>query len=874
MPTASWCWRTAGWCSGGEKSEPGVSRSLLLCSLRYSARHPWQLGLAVLGIALGVAVVVSIDLANASAARAFTLSAQSVLGAATHQVRGGPTGLPDAVYQRLRTEAGVRRAAPVVQGYVSLMDHPGRAFLLRGIDPFAEQGFRRYTQSLDDSAGSLLISLLTKPDTLVVSADTARTLDLAVGDNLSIDVNGRHRRVQVVGILEPGDEMARRGMEQLLIADIASAQELLSTLGAISHIDLQVSDGTEGEGLLDRARQVLPAGARIVAVASRSHAMLQMTRAFRLNLTMLSLLALVVGMFLIYNTMTFSVVQRRTMLGTLRALGVTRAEVFSLVLLEALLVGAAGTLLGLGVGIVLADLFLGLITRTINDLYYVLTVRELSIGAWGLVKGAALGVGASAFAAAMPALEAMRVPPRVALSRSLIESRVRRLVPRLAGAGVVLCLASGALLLWPSRSLTVGFLCLFGVIIGFTLLAPGTTLGITRALQWPMAMLGGTLGPLAARTVGATLSRTAVAVAALMVAISATVGVGIMVDSFRSSVAYWLESTLRADVYVSPPSPVSTRTMAVLEPETVRRLAATPGVAELSTGRNVDVEADHGPIRLNVLKMASASYGGFRLLVGRPEMAWKAFSEQDAVLVSEPYAYRHHQEMGSSVRLLTDRGEREFKVAGIYADYGSDQGVVLMSRATYDRYWDDRSVSALGIYGEPGMDLEHLVQSLRARAAGGQSVLIRSNRSLRETSLAVFDRTFTITIVLRMLATLVAFVGVLSALMALQLERAREMAVLRASGITGRQVLGLVSSQTGVMGLVAGLLAMPLGMALALVLILVINRRSFGWTLQVHIDPQILLQSLALALAAALLAGMYPAWRMARTPPALALRED
>ncbi|MDJ0864228.1 MAG: ABC transporter permease [Gammaproteobacteria bacterium] len=851
-----------------------MSTSLFLSGLRHSVRHPWQLGLAILGVALGVAVVVSIDLANASASRAFTLSAQAVAGAATHQLRSGPRGLSDASYRRLRSEAGIRLAAPVVQGYVSLADHPGRSFLLRGIDPFAEQAVRSYRRSFGQSDGSVLLSLLTRPGTLVVSVDTARTLGLTVGDGLSLNVNGRPRAAELAGIIEPGDQMERRSMDELLLTDIATAQELLGMVGRISHIDLLVADGVEGEDMLTRARRALPPGTRIVGVESRSHAMLQMTRAFRLNLTMLSLLALVVGMFLIYNTMTFSVVQRRAMLGTLRALGVTRAEVFSVVLLEAVLVGALGTLLGLALGIVLADLFLGLITRTINDLYFVLSVRELSIGALEVAKGAALGVGASAFAAAVPALEATRVPPRVALSRSSVESRVRGLVPRLAVAGALVTLASVALLLWPSRSLVVGFVCLFGIIIGFTLVAPGATAGVTRLLQRPMALLGGTLGPLAARSVGATLSRTAVAVAALMVAISATVGVGIMVDSFRSSVVDWLESTLQADVYVSPPSPGSNRSMAVLEPATIARLAATPGVAEMSTGRHVDIEADHGTTRLNVLQMAAASYAGFRLVEGRAEPVWKAFDEQQAVLISEPYAYRHALAPGSAVRLLTDSGNREFKVAGIFADYGSDQGVVLMSRATYDRYWDDRSVSAVGIYAEPGMDLDELVQRLRIRVAAGQSVLIRSNRGLREMSLAVFDRTFTITTVLRLLATLVAFVGVLSALMALQLERAREMAVLRASGLTGAQVLGLVSSQTGVMGLIAGLLAVPLGTALALVLVLVINRRSFGWTLQVHVDPWILLQALALAVLAAVLAGLYPAWRMARTSPALALRED
>jgi len=533
-----------------------------------------------------------------------------------------------------------------------------------------------------------------------------------------------------------------------------------------------------------------------------------------------------------------------------------------------------GSLLGLALGVVLAQGFLGLITRTINDLYYVLSVREVTVSPWELAKGFVLGVGASLFAATLPALEATRVPPRVALSRSAIEGRVRRLVLPAAIGGGGLLLLSAAVLLLPSRSLVIGFVALLGVIVGFTLIAPGATLVLTRLSHRPLAKLGGILGPMAARGVAATLSRTAVAVAALMVAISATVGVGIMVDSFRESVAHWLASTLRADIYVSPPSPVSTRSLAVLDAGLVARLADTPGVAHVSTGRQLDIVSDRGPSRLNVFQMAPESYAGFRFLEGDPATVWPAFEQEAAVIVSEPYAYRHGLGVGSRLALRTERGEHTFPVAGVYADYGSDQGVVSMSRRTYQRYWDDQAISALGIYATPGADLEALIQDLRARAGARQSVLIRSNRSLRETSLEVFDRTFTITVVLRLLATLVAFVGVLSALMALQLERAREVAVLRASGLTGGQVWALVSSQTGVMGLIAGLLAIPLGILLALVLILVINRRSFGWTLQVHLDPMILAQALLLALTAALLAGLYPAWRMARTSPALALRED
>ena len=228
----------------------------------------------------------------------------------------------------------------------------------------------------------------------------------------------------------------------------------------------------------------------------------------------------------------------------------------------------------------------------------------------------------------------------------------------------------------------------------------------------------------------------------------------------------------------------------------------------------------------------------------------------------------------SLLRLRTDRGERAFPVAGVFADYGSDQGVVMVSRRTYEASWDDRGVSSLGLVLVPGADPEAAAAALRVRAGGDQHLLIRSNRALREASLEIFDRTFAITAVLRVLATAVAVIGVLSALMALQLERARELGVLRAQGLTPREVWRLVLAETGLLGGIAGALAVPVGIGLALVLIHVINRRAFGWSIETTLPGDVLLQAVGLAILAALLAGVYPAWRMARTPPAPALREE
>jgi putative ABC transport system permease protein len=242
-------------------------------------------------------------------------------------------------------------------------------------------------------------------------------------------------------------------------------------------------------------------------------------------------------------------------------------------------------------------------------------------------------------------------------------------------------------------------------------------------------------------------------------------------------------------------------------------------------------------------------------------------------MVSEPLALRRGLAVGDTLRLATEAGPRAFPVAAVFFDYASDLGVAMLYRSAYERLYSDRGVSGMAFYAQPGVPPDTLVERMRAATAGEQSVVLRSNAGLRQYSMDVFDRTFTITSVLRLLAMAVAFVGVLSALMALQLERARELATLRAVGMTRREVGGLIGAQTGLMGLMAGLLSLPLGLALAAALVFVVNRRSFGWTLQFSVTPGILLTAVALALIAALLAGIYPAWRMAQSRPAHALRD-
>jgi putative ABC transport system permease protein len=593
------------------------------------------------------------------------------------------------------------------------------------------------------------------------------------------------------------------------------------------------------------------------------------------NLTALSLLALMVGLFLAYNTMTFSVVQRRATMGMLRALGVARAEIVAVVLAEALLLGLVATALGLGAGVALAGGLVRLVTRTINDLYFVVVVRDLAVSATVLAKGAALGIGATLLAALLPAVEASATAPGAAIQRAALEARARRAAPRAALVGGLVLLAGAVIIAGAGRSLAWSYAGLFTVILSAALFTPIATIAAAQAAGPPLDRLLGLTGRMAARGVVAKLSRTGVAVAALMVAVSATVGVGVMIRSFRATVERWLETSLAADVYVSAPSLRTGRGgESTLAPAVVERLRGTPGVASVGTLRGVRVLSEFGPTQLVALGIGRPSDRHFRFLDGDPDAVWPAFLDQGAAIVSEAYAYRHGLAAGRRVRLHTDRGEQAFPIAGVFVDYGSDQGVVMVSRRTYEMYWDDRGVSSLGIVIAPRADVAAVIDALRARAGGEQELLIRSNRALREASLEIFDRTFAITAVLRVLATAIAVIGVLSALMALQLERARELGVLRAQGLTSREVWRLTLAETGLLGAIAGALAVPVGIALALLLIRVINRRAFGWSIETVVPADVLLQAVGLAVLAALAAGIYPAWRMARTPPAPALREE
>jgi putative ABC transport system permease protein len=571
--------------------------------------------------------------------------------------------------------------------------------------------------------------------------------------------------------------------------------------------------------------------------------------------------------------MTFSVVQRKVLIGTLRSIGVTSNEISRIILREALIIGIIGTFFGFTLAFFISKFLIVFISQTINDLYYVVSVREIYISPMIIIKGASLGIIATILSAIKPAKEASMVHPRSAMIRSEQESSLLKKVPAMSIAGIIFIIVGALILYIPSKNIWLSYFGILPIIIGFALSTPVIIIIVEKIFSQVYKRLFGITGKMASRSIIQNISRTYIAIAALALAIAATVGVGTMISSFRSTVINWLEARLNADVFISAPSLISRRNDAVLSEDILTKIKSLDGVKDINFYREIELFQEGKRYHLIATGLSKRSYSGFQFKEGNPDKVWSQF-ENGEIFLSEPFAYKYDLGVGSVLNLKTDFGMKDFKVAGIYYDYASDQGLITINYDHFKKYWKTEGVSGISIFIDDGSSINTVKEKIQSLETNGQQLVVRTYRFLRDSSIEIFDRTFLIAKVLQILSVIVAFIGILSSLMSLQLERKRELGILRANGLLPSQLFKIVNLQTLLMGFTAGVLALPLGNILAAILVYIINKRSFGWTMQFDILPSIMIEAMIVSLAAALLAGIYPGYKMSKTSPANALREE
>ncbi len=839
--------------------------------LRYLARHPLLASLNILTVALGVALYLAIQVANVSANRAFEATIDVVAGRAELEIEAPVGNLPEELLPRIAEQPGISAATPIIEGFVSLPQFPGEYLDVLGIDIFTNAAFRTFEVTDFAAAQFDLQQWLRGPRVIAVSEELARSHKWRAGDEIEAQVNGQTVRLTIAFLLRSDQAVANLDSHFAAI-DIGWAQELFGHSGTFDSISLRLTKGSDPAKTALDLQRILPADVTVAPPARRGEEVEKMLAGFELNLEAMSLVSLLVGMFLIYNTVEASVIRRRPEIGILRSLGMSGREVQALFLGEAVVLGAVGIVLGIAGGYLLARALVGTVADTISSLYVLVNVREIVVPISVSAKALLLGFASVMAASWLPARAAAAMDPIETLHHGTRLERAVVLSPGWIWGGAIALVLSVALSFFALQTgpAWLGFGAAFLVLAGFSSIAPAITARFSR-MTCELARRQVELR-LAAQNLGRTLLRNSVTIASLAAAVAMTVGVAVMIFSFRQTVTEWINQTLVADLFIGPASNEIAGPTSFVPPAVIAYLRKNPKVTEVDTYRGVELPFHDRTIEVAVI--TGERRRNLRFLRGDNDEIIRQFYEEECVLVSESFARRFHVAEGQALELPSPDGVKRFRIAGIFYDYTRDQGTVFLSAKNFIRYWHDDRVNSIALYLKPGADPAEIGNDFRQHFSRSGEFSIYSNRLLRTRIFEIFDQTFAVTYVLRAIAVIVAIVGIFLGLTTLVTERSRELGILRSIGASASQIRRLLLWESGMIGLLASVLGLVSGLCLAVVLTGVINRAFFGWTIHLAVPWSSLSWTPAWIIGAAIVAGWIPAWRAGRLDIADAVRTE
>jgi putative ABC transport system permease protein len=833
--------------------------------LRPILRDPWRSLLMVFAVALGVAVVLAIELAGSAAAGSFRSSLETLSGNTNLEVTAAG-GVPDAVVGTIAQLPFPLEIHPRIEDFAVVRD-TGQTLPLIGLDLIGEangEALAQFAKDLDQGA----LEDAGSPTDIWVGSSLGRK----VGERIALMMNDHTREYTIRGVF---DDHAQGG--SVIVMDIAGAEQELGREGRVNRVLLKVPDDRPLEAWQKKLRESLPAGLEVRPEGSGTEENRKMLAAFRWNLRVLSYVALVVGAFLIYNTISVSVVRRRPEIGIVRALGASRRAVLLAFLGEAACFGVVGALVALPLGRLLASGAVKLLAATVDALYVSSRPGTLALNAGSVALALMIGVGVSVVSALSPAREASMVAPVEAMARAQREHVER--VHKIRDLWIALGMALGAAA--ASQVPAIAGKPLFGYLAALLLIG-ASVFAIPALVEALVAMSAGWLqrwfgveALLASRSLAGSLRRTSVLVGALATAIAMMTSVGIMVGSFRQTILVWMNDQLPADLYLRPAGDPAADQHPTIALELADAIAKLPGVRAVDQFKAYEISYEGKPATLagaDLRVMHDLKSSDF--VSGRaPADVLNDLRGHDAAIVSEPFANKHHVKAGDSLVIPTGDRNAQFHISDIYYDYASERGVIIVDRGTLLKYFPDPTPSNLAVYVTPGAELETVRKEIE-KAAAGRNVLIFSNRDLRTEAVRIFDQTFAITYALEAVAIFVAVMGIAGALVALVIDRRREFGLLRFLGASTGQVRKMILVEAGLLGLLANVAGLGLGILLSLVLIYVINKQSFGWTIQFHWPVEVLGGALSVVYAATVVAGLYPARVATRLNPIEVVHEE
>jgi putative ABC transport system permease protein len=853
----------------------GFGALVRFVSVRHVVSSPVRSLLTLSGVALGVAMVVGMTASNQSVLRAFDEMTDRTGGKADLEVTGDESGVDQALIDEVsaRTDL-VAHAAGRIEQTSLLQAHPGEAaerVLVLGVDFLGDKEFLPFQTEGGADVIADPLAFLNDPNAILVSETFAAAHHVAVGAAVRLRTAQGMTEFHVESILkETGKTRAFGG--QLVVLFLDAAQLAFDRKGRVDHIDLELAKGASAENATTELQRLTGARGHVDRPSKRAAQIGKMAKSFQVGLQMQGMIAMFVGIFLIYNAVSVSIAQRKREIGILRSVGVTRRRVAGVFLAEALLIGLVGGALGIPLGGIIARAVVGQFAPSVSQFYENISAPTPRITPTLALAGGLMGLLATLVAALVPAVRAARMSPVETLRRDL-HSVSRGRVP--TGSLVVVGLLLGGVAFGMTRmhAQLAGFASLGVLLATSACMAPLTILVLAK----PFAKLAQSIFGLPARlgvdNVARELGRSALTMSALMLATGMSVTVACYAHSYEVTAMEWIEQSIPADVFVTMGSPLVDRNALPFSPDIADKVRRVPGVGTVDLVRSMTLPSHD--YRVELLSLGSRVYLSHvaskqyrRVIDGPDPLPEDALVKEPSVFLSENFAIRTGLRAGDTIDLDSPTGSHTFKIVAVVVDYSSDQGWMLIDRQWFMRFWQDDRAEALDVYVSQGADPLAVAAAIRRELSSSTDesggMFVSTNAALKDEARHTIEQTFEVSRASEVVALVVAVLGVIGTMLAAVLDRTREIGVLRAIGATRSQILIAVMSEAGFLGLAAALLGVVTSLPSTLVFIEVVGVAATGWNVPLVVPWGAVARVMASIVAFAVAAGFVPGWRASR----------
>jgi putative ABC transport system permease protein len=779
---------------------------LRLLSWQYARKHPLRTFLTTAGIVLGTAVFVGMHTANQSVLAAFRQTVNKIAGGTQLQVLAGDTGFDESVLERVQAEPDVNIAVPVIEASANT-DLPGQgSLLILGVDMTGDRTLRDYSmESADDAMIDDPLVFLAQPDSIMVTDTFAKRNSLAIDSKLPMRTMDGEKQFIIRGIMKSGGLASAFG-GNLAVMDIYAAQKMFGRGRHFDRIDISVKDGATVEDVQRKLQAELGPGFQVESPSARGAQFESLARVYSISANLTSAFALFIGLFIIFNTFSIAVAQRRREIGVLRMIGATRGQIRGMYLGESVVIGLLGSCAGIGVGLLIARGMASFIGAYLGEVYGVAQrTEEITANPTLLLIALAMGVVTSLIAAVIPARNAARIDPVLALQKgkaqiiSDAENRTRKIIAVMLLVASVVCVA-----------LNVAVYAAFGLtIVAALLLAPTFSLLFSKLLRPLLAAIFPVEGVLAADSLTQAPRRTSGALSALMLSLALVIALGGLARASFHAITDWLDVAFNPDLFVTTSEQFTSRSFRF--PDALHdEIAAVPGIAEVQSVRTPRVIVHGSPVMVIVIDAESA---GRRVplpaVAGRNDEMYKAAAEGKGIIASESFAILQHVNLGDVLDVPSPDGDLRLPIVGIIRDYSDQQGSLLMDRALYIKHWHDDTVNTFRVYLNPGVEPSTVKTAILAKLGSRTRLFVLENRQLRDYILKIANQWFGIAYVQIAVAVLVAILGIVNTLTVSISDRRRELGIVQAiGGLRGqiRRMIWVEAILIGTIGLALGLL--------------------------------------------------------------------